>query len=157
MYLNNFFDKDSLIFRFGGTKELIEKYTFDHPVFAHGRTKFFYFYIMGYFLEKGIDIMIRTKKDFFTFMNHHIVTLYLMFYSVITGTIVWGTTILIIGFVTDMGILFTRYRKEAHGVDWISKTSFVLSYFVFFYYRIYVYGVEIIRPILILAFNLKET
>lgn len=103
---------------------------------------------MGYHLKSQVKHLCYCyKSETFHQLNlHHIVTIYLVLMTYVSGKMVWGIPIMIISYFTDLVInsyKFFREIKKCEKITIFLRYILVLSWS---YNRVFIFLFEIINP-----------
>ena len=108
---------------------------------------FYYMIQFGHHTERFVQYVFTSKKSstFYLMILHHLLTLFMIFYSYLFKFTMWGFAIFFLFDVTDIIINLSRFLNEFNKTKNLpTDIVFVLTNIFWFTNRIYAYNKEII-------------
>lgn len=131
----------------GGNLDIIEFPSLDVVRFGL-KEEFLYLYALGYHLKSQTKhfLYCYNSNTFHQMHLHHIVTLYLIYATYVSGKMVWGIPIMIISYFTDLVINSFKLSREIQNFENITFTLRIVLVISWTYNRVFIFLKEMIRP-----------
>ena len=118
-----------------GKREMYHLFA-DSPFRADTSIQFYYAYAIGFYMAELLAIFVETKRsDFFEYLLHHVVTLYLIAFSWMGYETRIGTYVLLIHDISDIGLCTTKIAHYV-GNEFLVNVNFVFFFVSFIAMRL---------------------